>query len=166
MAVPSKTRLAGNAWKTDSMHLRQQSLKRLNATVQIPNKCVFKLQPQAYGRVQLTAKFCLQTVKGFRVYMLHRMRVGILIYYLVIIWNYLIKLVGTTERNSEAIFDYTPLFEDTECVNYRRAWRNIIRRDLQATSLSHVFCVQASQIACWAEKCKAISVMWVYENVT
>ena len=53
----------------------------------------------------------------------------------------MIHLVGTTEWNSEAIFDYTPLFEDGERVNYRRVWRNIIRRDLQATSLSYVFCV-------------------------
>jgi hypothetical protein len=73
--------------------------------------------------------------------MLPTMRVGILISYLVIIWSYLIHLVGKTEWDSEAIFDYTPLFEDGECVSYRRAWRNIIRRDLQATSLSNVFCV-------------------------
>jgi len=69
------------------------------------------------------------------------MRVGILISYTVIIWSYLIRLAGTTEWNSEAIFDYTPLVEDGEFVICWRVWRNIIRRDLQATSLSYVFCV-------------------------
>jgi hypothetical protein len=69
------------------------------------------------------------------------MRVGILISDLAIIWSYLIHLIERTDWNTEAVVDYMSLFEDGERVNYRRAWRNIIRRYFQATSLSYVCCV-------------------------